>query len=670
MKRCALDRLLFVLIILVFSINAEKLFSQPDVMAWGNITALRLEGHPVQLETSLCLIGASLMDIEQTGKEKQSPRYRLEKDSQTVTTSLSDIEFTEVVRDNGNGGAIVTVDATATADTSISGAFFCIELSEKDFPHAEIELVDSSATTTDQIPLRRWRRFSRTTQVLASRVRINSENFKLDVNVNEPTNIVVQSGSRFAGSANTRIYFAILPGAVTSGQTGKRTFSLSVSGNVDKTPVTMILDATKPGRIFDGIGGNFRLQNPQTDPQVIDYCLENLNVTWGRVEMPWSSWHPVESENPLEAARAGQIPQNVHEAMKMARRLSKMGMPVIVSAWSAPRWALEGEVTFRRQNGVFGNPLNQSKMQSIIKSLTSYLLYLKEAYGVEAAMFSFNESDLGINVRQTGEEHAELIKRLGASMASQRLATKMLLGDNSDATTYSFLEPAMRDPETHKYIGAMSFHSWRGCDDWTLSIWADMAREMNVPLLVGEGSTDAAAHRYPDIFLQPAFSLAEIDTYVRIANICQARSILQWQLTADYSVLTGNGIFNTTGELRPTQRFWNLRQFGLASSGSFHLPIHCDGQNISCAAFGDIGSGVYTLHIVNNGAARKVRLTGLPNTVKQVRVYHTDATRNMQEGKNINVTNGTAQFMLDSMCFTSLISLHKKRRRPDGPKSC
>ena len=44
-------------------------------------------------------------------------------------------------------------------------------------------------------------------------------------------------------------------------------------------------------------------------------------------------------------------------------------------------------------------------------------------------MFSFNEIDLGINVRQTAREHAELIKTLGAHFASRGLATKLALGD-------------------------------------------------------------------------------------------------------------------------------------------------------------------------------------------------------------------------------------------------
>ena len=361
--------------------------------------------------------------------------------------------------------------------------------------------------------------------------------------------------------------------------------------------------------------------------------------------------------DPLEAARNGKLDSKVANAMEMAQKLAKKGMPVIVSAWQVPQWAAKGEISHYPENGgKFGNALDQSKMQSIIKSLTGYLIYLKEHYGVEAEMFSFNESDLGIYVRQTGEEHAQLIKDMGSYMASKGLDTKMLLGDNSDATTYNFLKPAINDPKTHKYIGAMSFHAWRGCDNWTLSIWRDMAKKLNVPLLVGEGSINAQAWHYPDVFLEPRYALNEIDTYIRILSIGKAKSILQWQLTADYSVLTGNGIFGTEGKMRPTQRFWNLKQLNLTPKGSFHLPLTANRPDISCVAFGDIKTGTYSIHIVNNGAKRDIKLEGIPKNVKKLRMYITNEDRDMDKTKNVRVTDGTAEFSAEAASFVSLIN--------------
>jgi hypothetical protein len=77
---------------------------------------------------------------------------------------------------------------------------------------------------------------------------------------------------------------------------GPRAFSQPASpgptpkaaGEIDNRPIQLALDVTKPGRTFAGIGGNFRLQNPTSDPPVIQYNLENLRVAWGRVAMPWN----------------------------------------------------------------------------------------------------------------------------------------------------------------------------------------------------------------------------------------------------------------------------------------------------------------------------------------------------------------------------------------------
>jgi hypothetical protein len=316
--------------------------------------------------------------------------------------------------------------------------------------------------------------------------------------------------------------------------------------------------------------------------------------------------------------------------------------------------------TAPQHTGPRGNPLNPEKMARIKASIAGYLLFLKEKYGVEAALFSFNESDLGIDVRQTPREHAEMIKTFGAYFASKGLATKLALGDTSDANPIDFIQPAMHDPEAVKYVGAVDFHSWRGCTDEILAQWRDAAREVDVPLIVAEGSTDAAAYRYPQVFNEQSFALYEINLYLRILAIAQPRSILQWQFTADYSVLAGGGIFNDNGPLRPTRRFWNLKQLAATPPHSFSLPVACDKQpNLTCAAFGDIANGIYTTHIVNNGAARTATLSGLPPAVKQLRLWVTDAQRGMQESDRIPVTDGKAQFPLAATSYTTVIGANQ-----------
>jgi O-glycosyl hydrolase len=342
--------------------------------------------------------------------------------------------------------------------------------------------------------------------------------------------------------------------------------------------------------------------------------------------------------------------------MEMAHRLDSMGIPVILTAWFPPNWAVEGKVNFRPVNGVWGNPLNKDNMEAIYKSIADYILYLKNKYGTEVKLFSFNESDLGINIRVTPQEHDDFIKGCGAYFAAHGITTKMLLGDNSDATTYKFIYPALNDPAAKQYIGAISFHSWRGWDTDILQHWADAATKMNLPLIVGEGSIDAAASNYPNIFQEQTYALEEINLYVRLLAICQPEAILQWQLTSDYSPLIGGGIFGNNEPLHPGRRFFNLKQLSITPKGLFAMPIACDGANISAAAMGDNKKGIYAVELVNNGADRKVTLTGLPANVKQLLIYTTSKKLNMKESGPVKVENGTAKFKLKATSYTSLIS--------------
>jgi hypothetical protein len=295
-------------------------------------------------------------------------------------------------------------------------------------------------------------------------------------------------------------------------------------------------------------------------------------------------------------------------------------------------------------------------MQAIYSSIADYIFYLKNKYGMEVKLFSFNESDLGINIRLTAQEHDDFIKGCGAYFVSRGLKTKMLLGDNSDATTYKFIYPAMNDPEAKQYIGAISFHSWRGWGTDILQKWADAASQLNVPLIVGEGSTDADAYKYPDIFQEQTYALQEINLYARILAICQPLSILQWQLTADYSPLIGGGIFGNDEPLHPGQRFYNLKQLSLTPIGLFAIPITCDRPNVSCAAFGDSGKGTYAVNLVNNGTSREVTLTGLPGNVRSLSIYNTGAKLGAKQGRSVKVVNGKAKFKLEETSFTTLIS--------------
>jgi hypothetical protein len=640
----------FSVVLLTLIAFANEAHAQAEVMPWGNITGIRKHGQLFEFESSLRVVSANGLRTASTGKERQRPHYSRKGNEQIVNTNIDSLYFTETVKDVGAGKIKVTLQLSARADTAIKGIYFCINLPSGDFSDGQARILGIKDS-----PLKSFEDAGKADYPdMVKGVEFTSSTRKLKIQFDEPA-LVMMKRNTGRGKDDLQLYITLKPNGVHKGDVVEKTFTIKASGDIDKAPVNLVINTAQQGREFDGLGGNFRLQNAKNDPQVIDYCLENLRVAFGRVEMPWRFWQPDKDTDPIASADSGKLHPAVKKAMEMAHRLDSMGIPLILSAWFPPNWAITGKPNMRPVAGVWGNPLNKDNMDAIYKSIADYILYLKNKYGTEVKLFSFNESDLGINVRVTAQQHDDFIKGCGAYFAAHGLHTKMLLGDNSDATSYQFINPAMDDPDAKQYIGAISFHSWRGWDTDILQKWADAAAKLGVSLIVGEGSTDAAAWNYPDIFQEPTYALQEINLYTRMLAICQPLSILQWQLTADYSPLIGGGIFGNNEPLHPGQRFWNLKQLSITSKGLFAMPVTCSRPNISCAALGDNSKGVYALHLVNNGTTRKVTLTGLPAGVKSLRIYTTNKKLNMRE-RLIKVTNGQAKFKLKEAGYTTLIS--------------
>jgi hypothetical protein len=643
-----------IFICLVFSVVVETSYGQTELQAWGNITGIRVQGELMGFETSLCVVGDKWSSIAATGKEAQSPKFN--RDSlgrQVVITHLGGISFTETVTDLLEGEASVGIQFTSARDTSVTGLFFCISLPLSDYEQGTISLDKMkpfliSSIKTDSSG--EWMKDG------SKKIRISSALRHIDIQLHEAGEVIIHQGTE-KNDQKLGIYLTLQLGNLKAGHSGQKTYIIKTAGHIDKKDIHMVMDTSRPGREFAGFGGNFRIQNLKTDPEVIEYCLNNMRVSWGRVEMPWRFWQPDKNIDPVTTAKSGKLDARVQRAMDMAQKLQQRGIPIILTAWSAPDWAIIGKARFFHQpNEPWGNPLNPDSLMFIYQSIADYIQYLQDQYAVRVRFFSFNESDLGIYVRQTGEQHNEYIKGLGKYFLSRGLKTKILLGDNSDATTYSFIEPALRDTSAHPYIGAVSFHSWRGWETGLLSQWAEASREINLPLIVGEGSIDAAAWGYPEIFLEQTYAIQEINLYIRLMAICQPISILQWQLTSDYSPLTGGGIFGKEGPLKPTQRFWNLKQLASTPEGLNYLPVSCDCPNVTCAAIGNVNKEKYVLHIVNNGAGRKVILSGIPSAVHSFKIISTSKFLSMQEGSQVHVHNGEASFILSPGCFTTLIS--------------
>jgi hypothetical protein len=644
------------LLLLGVALTPNVLFAQAELQAWGNIRGIRTPEQLLQFSSSLRWAQGNWSNEQFTAQEFYKNKYHREGPLQRVTTNMDSLFWRETVLDTGSGQAQVTIE-TELRDSmhEWNGLFFHIALSAENFSNPNIQVLAPPMVNLNTHPAPPVRSDEQM-RIFANGISVSNTISQFRLLADRDMWIIVV---RNPSTGELGLYFTLQSGFLSAGSRSQARFDITMTGTAVATPVNLRLFPDFPGAAFLGMGGNFRLQNRRNDPPVIDYCLKNMEVRMGRVEMPWRRWHPSDTLSPLDAARKGQLDPQVKAAMEMAQRLSRMKMPVLLAAWFPPAWAVEGELTSdpKHPDGTWGNPLRPDRMTAIYASIADYIVYLKEAYQVEVSMFSFNEADLGINVRQSPKQHADFIKGLGQHLRSRGLATRLLLGDTSDANAFGFVEAALNDPATWAYIGAVSFHSWRGWDDATLLKWQSIADRLNVPLIIGEGSIDAAAWSYPMILREPHYAMEEIKLYLRILALCQPQSILQWQLTSDYALLAGGGLFgDNSTPMQPTQRFFNLKQLALTPADLLHLPITHEEKDLFVAALGHSKRNNYAFHIVNDGPAREIIINDLPPKLKSLRVYTTDATHQCEKGERIAVINGQARVQVATACFVSLFS--------------
>ena len=107
------------------------------------------------------------------------------------------------------------------------------------------------------------------------------------------------------------------------------------------------------------------------------------------------------------------------------------------------------------------------------------------------------------------------------------------------------------------------------------------------------------------------------------------------------------------GPLRPTQRFYNLQQLAMTPADAFAIPLTVDKENVNTAAFYNIAR-CEGGHVVNNGAACKAVITGLPATVHSAVVYVTNAAQ-YAEKSQVEVSQGTAVIDMPAESFITVL---------------
>lgn len=677
---------LFFLFALSLYNNAQEIYAQPEWRPWGNIAGLRVDGQLMPFETSLRAVDQDWGGYVATEKYNTEGRidYRVIENGRYTYHWLEKLPlyYSSIMKDKGRGKALHEFQVEAKQAIKTAGLYYCVELNSDEFEGATVKVSSRGKEKASAIlgkaisGGKKWYLKEK-----GNSITIESNDKTYVFSGVDDVEIIVRQDflghphylndpyprQRFVDSdpvqetfdykkevADYQIYITIAQGNLNKGYKKTVSYDIKTEGYIDRESVELTLDVTKPGRTFDGISGNFRWQFPDKDPKVIDYNLDNLRVTWGRVAFFWDEWHPQENMDPIENAKAGKLSERFRKQMEVTGLLAKKNIPIMVSVWAPPQWAVDP--IRKNKRGVI---LDNSKIQQISQSIADYLLYIKQVYGVETITFSFNESDVGVEVFQTAEDHQFISQALVECFRKNGLQTKILLGDTGHGTAqanHNILRVVEKDPNVYKYGYALSFHTYHGCQPRDIAAWKRSAEITNLPIIVAEGGPDSSAHRYEKMFLDEWFQLSEIDLYIRLCAGVQPFSIMPWQLTKDYSVLIGDGIYGDNGVLRPTMRFWNLKQLGMSPEKAFWMPIKASKENVTVAANGDIAEGIYTVHVVNNGPARKMILKGLPASVTELRLFTTNIDKGMEEGNRVKVINGVVEFEVEELSYVTLIN--------------
>ncbi len=315
---------------------------------------------------------------------------------------------------------------------------------------------------------------------------------------------------------------AVRQGAWSAGAKAGITATVRLSDRTEPLPPAhLTLDASTSPYRFQGFGGNYCWDNRSP---IAAYTLKNLKISWARTAMNLIEWDK-HRDAPGPDLRAD---------LEVMRRLQQMGVPFVISVWSIPERFYADP--YEKPPSAHARIINPEKWDELLDLVGSYLLYARREYAAEPDLFSFNESDIGINVGLTPASYDESVKRMGAYLGKLGLKTKILLGDTGGARdTHKFALEAASDPGVAPFLGALAFHSWGGATPEQYGQWRSLAEWLNLPLLVTELGVDPSAY-YTRAWDSYDYGLREARMTQELFTYARPQGMLFWQFTNDYGL--------------------------------------------------------------------------------------------------------------------------------------
>ncbi len=325
-------------------------------------------------------------------------------------------------------------------------------------------------------------------------------------------------------------------------------------------------------------------------------------------------WDKVEWDKHRDAPRSDLRPDlhtpgpDVRADLEVMRQFQQNGRAVhVISVWSIPERFYTDP--YEKSPLAHSRVINPKKWDELLDLIGSYLLYAKREYSTEPDLFSFNETDIGINVGSTPTSYDQSVRHIGAYFRKIGLKlTKILLKDTGGARdTHKFALEAASDPGVAPFLGAVGFHSWNGATPAQYGEWSSLAEWLNLPLLVTELGVDPSAY-YTRSWDSYDYGLKEARMTQELFSYAHPQGLLFWQFTNDYGLVR----VRPDGVVEPSSRFWLIKHFtDLTAPQSEALATSSDQPSVLFTAFH--GGSQYTLHILNLGARREIAIQGAPD---------------------------------------------------------
>lgn len=629
----------------------------------GQLTALRYDGEYLQVQAGvrLPLRGwRSLPGLAQATDVRHTRSGPLQLWTGRIEVGKGAYcQFRQTLEEAADSVQL-NITVTAEADLDVEGVFLFVDVPISVFAGGLAELVaDGAPVESAQMPPSRPqnRHFLSAT---AASIRLSdaAQKTELAISLDRPCPVMVQDTREWRGTVY-QVYARFAAGPMRKGQTASLGVSFRLKGEVDRTPARLRVEPQREIYRLDGFGGNycFAIESPVTQ-----YTLDNLHVAWARTEMTPAEWEPQNDNGASEhtdwqALKARDTPgSNLRREFLLAQEIQRRGIPYVISIWHLPEWLYADPGKGRQAHG---RRVPREKWPELLECLGSYLLYAREAYGVEPDLFSFNEPNYGVRVKLSPEEHRDAIKAIGAHFERLGLRTKMLLADvaNPRSSMHTYALPAAEDAEAMRYVGAVAFHSWGGATPSEYAAWADLGRKLNLPLLVTELGVDANWRAVPLHTFH--YALREVRMYQELILHARPQGTMQWEFTSDYSIVDQQTGPSGETELAPTTRFWFVKHFcDLTPVPAIVLGASSDNPRVLLTAFRSAeesgGEPTYALHIANFGSSRVAHVAGLPAHIAELRAVRTSETESFQELGPVTVRDGTVELTLAANSLLTL----------------